>query len=979
MFASRVWKRSSAALIALFVPLAVAPVWAGNRDSHLTATHYLALHLGVSDDDAQTLAMANWSMDLANSTTALPVAIHRGVLYEPTDPDTKSRWHARGASAHSLQRTPEAVLKRLNELKHAAENPEPNIGRQRQMMYLGQYLHALQDAFFHQKENGQPYESVLGHALTAEGGHKPDKVVSHFPAAVRAYQATYQTLRVLKDADKGGDKAVKLTLPDPASFRIYAPPEQVGRSLQETNGHVILLAAAIAKAYKVETVQRTVTTGGLDVVVVPTLQVSDNPDPERLKRNLDDLWARAVREGLVPPNASFSPVFKSKGEKYEGLPQDAGPARFDYDLHPEYLSRPLREPGRREPDGTLKVIAAGANPGGISFSAAAVLGFPIEFDLDSLSYDVASRSIVVSGRQGGKRQRFDAALFMTAFRLACERSDPYFSLDPAEISAYHEQSRQALAELSKQAQAIVPRAAPVAEQDLPAGPGQFRIERLEAFSYSLQEREAAQYKQLLGRFPALQPRLVFRPQWLGETRFGKILYDADVALKELAEGLAALRPGEPPAVVKLERYLSPRLRKASRRLVENLRQRAPELGVTQMRLWFDLAEAPDAPQARSDPAARPAPQARSPLEARIAAAIEEQLRQKGLLADGAGDEGTDSQLFAARDVQDLSQVSPRMFVRQHEHGRDLASSDLDLDRLTRDVNSRIAAYAEQYREIQDLVQVFRAYVAARKIVESEGGLCEGLRGLPLLPSEKLAEPLPLRHPTPLMSLHGVTADVVYSGEAGGTDRGGRQVYPSTLVTISGGVAVRYELLRQSQVAEPTERMKEIRSAAQKRAPEVVMWSKTGGKASGVTRQFVAFALDLPARLTKFVPVTIEQTVDRLDKQLESVAEKLSVASLRKENEALTQDVGRLRNYIYVISGLLFLVIFAGGILLAVTWLRRAPPARRAAAAPSVPDAQLATPAATKPAAAPSTAAAPAAPAAPPATPEEPGAAQKKWW
>jgi hypothetical protein len=37
--------------------------------------------------------------------------------------------------------------------------------------------------------------------------------------------------------------------------------------------------------------------------------------------------------------------------------------------------------------------------------------------------------------------------------------------------------------------------------------------------------------------------LVFHPEWLRETRFGEILYKADVLLKELSSGVSVLTPG----------------------------------------------------------------------------------------------------------------------------------------------------------------------------------------------------------------------------------------------------------------------------------------------------------------------------------------------------------------------------------------------------------------------------------------------------
>jgi hypothetical protein len=83
------------------------------------------------------------------------------------------------------------------------------------------------------------------------------------------------------------------------------------------------------------------------------------------------------------------------------------------------------------PSGSLSAISPSslATPGGISLSKAAAARTPLNLDLDGAYYK--DGEVVLSGRYDPEH-RLDAALLLTAIRLACESDDPYFSLDPLE-------------------------------------------------------------------------------------------------------------------------------------------------------------------------------------------------------------------------------------------------------------------------------------------------------------------------------------------------------------------------------------------------------------------------------------------------------------------------------------------------------------------------------------------------------------------
>src|SRR5262249_40838219 len=71
--------------------------------------------------------------------------------------------------------------------------------------------------------------------------------------------------------------------------------------------------------------------------------------------------------------------------------------------------------------------APALRPGGISLTRAAVDGMRLNISLDGAQYK--DGTLVLTGRHDD-HQTLDAALFLTALRLACEPNDPYFSLDP---------------------------------------------------------------------------------------------------------------------------------------------------------------------------------------------------------------------------------------------------------------------------------------------------------------------------------------------------------------------------------------------------------------------------------------------------------------------------------------------------------------------------------------------------------------------
>ena len=132
---------------------------------------------------------------------------------------------------------------------------------------------------------------------------------------------------------------------------------------------------------------------------------------------------------------------------------------------------------------------------------------------------------------------------------------------------------------------------------------------------------------------------------------------------------------------------------------------------------------------------------------------------------------------------DISQVYPKMFVRRYDHasGRDITGTDAYLNLLSSDVNARTEKYAAAYKELRDLTEIFRAYVASVKVARQDTQVCRAVRAMPLFDAEKTATPLPMFHPSEMF------INVVrYVSRQGNK----RLLSLNTGTSISGGIALR---------------------------------------------------------------------------------------------------------------------------------------------------------------------------------------------
>lgn len=444
-------------------------------------------------------------------------------------------------------------------------------------------------------------------------------------------------------------------------------------------------------------------------------------------------------------------------------------------------------------------------PGGISLSKAAADKMALHINIDGLVY--RDGQIVVAGA-ANKATRIDAALFMTSLRLACEPSgDPYFSLDPFDGQAWTDQGREATAAVWN-----------AIKEEFNGDPGntKFAVQ-----SFSVRQRYPALWAELAPRYPELRTKLVFGPEWLRETRFGEILYKADVLLKELVSGVSIVQPSTPLRAETVANYVSPQERSAARGILESDRTKDPQKWEGH-RLWFDLM-----PQAQKDkPPAFQHPDKN--IDRRKHRELYSILRARGLVGQRTPNPTSRATLYAQGDVTDLSQVYPKMFVRIHDHvtRKDLEGASPDRDLLSWDVNERTERYAEAYLELRDLIDIFRAYIAAAKIIKQDQSICKHIPGTPM-PAEKVATPLPEAHPSEI---------IITVAQYAWSERRAKRWQLSTGTLNSGGIGLRgKQFLAVAGVERETALIKEVKQDLANGVP-APSWKSASG------RQYVAFSV-----------------------------------------------------------------------------------------------------------------------------------------
>ena len=267
-------------------------------------------------------------------------------------------------------------------------------------------------------------------------------------------------------------------------------------------------------------------------------------------------------------------------------------------------------------------------------------------------------------------------------------------------------------------------------------------------SFSARRDYPRQWAAIAQKYANLRTRLVFKPHWLSQTRFGEILYRGDVLLKEVSGGVPTINPQDRSLrALGVSGYVSAKWRKASENLLISV-DNGKSVGKSfdGNRFWFDLV-----PKSKSrmrsllddDPIVQQPYVPTTPLGKSLKA----ELTRLG--AQMERPQEPIRKVSLRGNALDLSQVKPTMFVIGHDNatGKDVNGDDLFELAVADDVNRRIEQYTVAYKELRELTEIFRLYVAAVAVVKRGLGdeACPSLKDLPLLPSEKVKSPLPDYH------------------------------------------------------------------------------------------------------------------------------------------------------------------------------------------------------------------------------------------
>ena len=240
-------------------------------------------------------------------------------------------------------------------------------------------------------------------------------------------------------------------------------------------------------------------------------------------------------------------------------------------------------------------------------------------------------------------------------------------------------------------------------------------------------------------------------------------------------------------------------------------------GVRNSRLWFDLI-----PQNAAN--ADPSPAILPVLDRSRNPQLYSVLDRRGLLSSRAPAALKKSALFTVGESTDLSGVYPKMFVRRHDPitNLDIPGADAYLNALAADINDRTQQYAAAYKELRDLTDVFRAYVANVAIVRQDRTACQTVHQIPIYDTERVSAPLPEFHPTEIFLY--VMRYVAHEGRR-------RLLWLNSGNSVSGGIALRaQQFYDESSVALETQVIANMNRELAKSAPVVdkASWRSDSG-------------------------------------------------------------------------------------------------------------------------------------------------------
>ncbi len=179
--------------------------------------------------------------------------------------------------------------------------------------------------------------------------------------------------------------------------------------------------------------------------------------------------------------------------------------------------------------------ASAPPPGGIKFSGERADGLALALDVTAVDFDPVHNRIILIGKSTasgtGAGQPFDLDIFSDVLRLASERFDPFFSLEPNNSTDWDNGGTWAALLLRNRygsPQQVADRVRAVSPPPVRRGEMAYYYATLDQIDPELDRRNRQTHD--------LSVKVVFSPSWLRYSKVGWILYRADLAIKGIAAG-----------------------------------------------------------------------------------------------------------------------------------------------------------------------------------------------------------------------------------------------------------------------------------------------------------------------------------------------------------------------------------------------------------------------------------------------------------
>ncbi len=179
--------------------------------------------------------------------------------------------------------------------------------------------------------------------------------------------------------------------------------------------------------------------------------------------------------------------------------------------------------------------ASAPPPGGIKFSGERADGLALALDVTAVDFDPIHNRITLIGKSTasgtGSGQMFDLDIFSDVLRLAAEKYDPFFSLEPNNPADWDSMSAWAALLLQDRygsPQQIAERVRAVSPPPVRRGEMAYYYATLNQIDPELDRRNRQSHD--------LSVKVIFSPSWLRYSKVGWILYRADLAIKGIAAG-----------------------------------------------------------------------------------------------------------------------------------------------------------------------------------------------------------------------------------------------------------------------------------------------------------------------------------------------------------------------------------------------------------------------------------------------------------